>query len=77
MEYKVSKPTAAMIDAIKGVREIYSTVYKAMMENYAEEDVLKMMDGGFVGALDSLKKEIFNLMQAQIEANLDDEEDVI
>ena len=44
------------------------------MQDYSEDDVLKMMNGGFVGALDALQKEIFKLMQISIVANLDDEE---
>ena len=74
MDYKVSKPTAAMIDAVKDARSIYSKIYRALMLDYSEDDVLKMMNGGFVGALDALQEEIFKLMQISIVANLDDEE---
>ena len=74
MDYKVSKPTAAMIDAFKDARGIYNTIYRALMQDYSEDDVLKMMNGGFVGALDALQEEIFKLMQISIVANLDDEE---
>ncbi|MGM9799756.1 MAG: hypothetical protein ACI30M_03625 [Muribaculaceae bacterium] len=74
MDYKVSKATAEMIDAVKDARGIYSKIYRALMQDYSEDDVLKMMNGGFVGALDALQEEIFKLMQISIVANLDDEE---
>lgn len=74
MDYKVSKPTAEMIEAVKNARGIYGKIYRALMQDYSEDDVLKMMNGGFVGALDALQEEIFKLMQISIVANLDDEE---
>ena len=74
MDYKASKPTAEMIDAVKDARSIYNTIYRALMQDYSEDDVLKMMNGGFVGALDALQEEIFKLMRISIVANLDDEE---
>ena len=55
MDYKVSKPTAEMIDVVKDARGIYSKIYRALMQDYSEDDVLKMMNGGFVGALDAIK----------------------
>ena len=66
MDYKVSKPTAEIIDVVKDARGIYSKIYRALMQDYSEDDVLKMMNGGFKQKLDALCNEIFKLGQIEI-----------
>ena len=72
MDYKVSKPTAAMIDAVKDARGIYNTIYRALMQDYSEDDVLKMMNGGFVGALDALQDEVCKFINQSIITHVDE-----
>ena len=74
MEYQISKETAELVDAVKAVRNIHGMVYDALLKTYDEENVIKMMESGFNGALDALQEEIFKLMRISIVANLDDEE---
>lgn len=74
MEYRISNETAELVDAVKAVRNIHGMVYDALLKTYDEENVIKMMESGFNGALDALQEEIFKLMRISIVANLDDEE---
>ena len=81
MDYKVSKPTAEMIDALRTVSDLWDKVYSALSKVYSEDDVTKMMNGGlkdepggFMRAEQAMSEEIHKLLVTLIEANLDDEE---
>lgn len=58
MEYKVSRPTAELVEAFDKVDEIYTLAYSALFRLYPEDSVLKMTDGRFLSSLDAAKDEL-------------------
>ena len=40
MEYQISKETAALVDAVKAVRNIHGMVYDALLKTYDDENVI-------------------------------------
>lgn len=73
MEYKISKETVALVDAVKAVRNIYGMVYDALLKTYDEENVIKMMESGFNGALDALQNEVFKFLNQSIITHVDED----
>lgn len=74
MDYKVSKQTAEMIDALRTVTGLYSKIYDALKQVYSEDNVLALINGGFNRALLSLDEEIWKLIKILVDENLNDEE---
>ena len=73
MEYQISKETAALVDAVKAVRNIHGMVYDALMQTYDEETVVKMMESGFNGALDALQNEVCKFLNQSIITHVDED----
>ena len=73
MNYKISKETAAIVDAVKAVRNIHGMVYDALMQTYDEETVIKMMESGFNGALDALQNEVCKFLNQSIITHVDED----
>ena len=73
MNYKISKETAALVDAVKAVRNIHGMVYDALMQTYDEETVIKMMESGFNGALDALQNEVCKFLNQSIITHMDED----
>ena len=81
MDYKVSKPTAEMIDALRTASDLWGKVYSALSKVYSEYDVRNMMNGGLIGepggfmrAEQAMSEEIQKLLVTLIETNIGDEE---
>lgn len=81
MDYKVSKPTAEMIDALRTASDLWGKVYSALSKVYSEYDVRNMMNGGlngepggFMRAEQAMSEEIQKLLVTSIETNIGDEE---
>lgn len=73
MEYQISKETAALVDAVKAVRNIHGMVYDALLKTYDEENVIKMMESGFNGALDALQNEVCKFLNQSIITHVDED----
>lgn len=71
MEYQISKETAALVDAVKAVRNIHCMVYDALIKTYDEETVITMMESGFNGALDALQNEVGKFLNQSIITHVD------
>ena len=67
----MDKAMKEMLEAAQTVSGVYSKVYDALLLDYSEDDVLKMMNGGFNQKLEALCNEIFKLGQIEI---VDDDE---
>ena len=74
MNYKISKETAALVDAVKAVRNIHGMVYDVLMQTYDEETVIEMMESGFNGALDALQNEVCKFLNQSIITHVDEDE---
>lgn len=81
MDYKVSKPTAEMIDALRTTNDLWEKVYSALSKVYSEDDVMNMMNGGlkdepggFMRAEQAMSEEIHKLLVTLIRTNIGDEE---
>ena len=72
-EYQISKETAELVDAVKAVRNIHGMVYDALLKTYDEENVIKMMESGFNGALDALQNEVCKFLNQSIITHVDGE----
>ena len=72
MEYQISTETAALVDAVKAVRNIHGMVYDALLKTYYEENVIKMMESGFNGALDALQNEVCKFLNQSIITHVDE-----
>ena len=73
MEYQISKETAALVDAVKAVRNIHGMVYDVLMQTYDEETVIEMMESGFNGALDALQNEVCKFLNQSIITHVDED----
>ena len=73
MEYQISKETAALVDAVKAVRNIHGMVYDALIKTYDEETVTTMMESGFNGALDALQNEVCKFLNQSIITHVDED----
>lgn len=71
MEYRISNETAALVDAVKAVRNIHGMVYDALIKTYDEETVTTMMKSGFNGALDALQNEVGKFLNQSIITHVD------
>ena len=71
MEYRISNETAALVDAVKAVRNIHCMVYDALIKTYDEETVITMMESGFNGALDALQNEVGKFLNQSIITHVD------
>ena len=71
MEYQISKETAALVDAVKAVRNIHGMVYEALLKTYDEDNVIEMMESGFNGALDALQNEVGKFLNQSIITHVD------
>ena len=72
MEYQISKETAALVDAVKAVRNIHGMIYNALLKTYDEESVIEMMESGFNGALDALENEVCKFLNQSIITHIDE-----
>ena len=74
MESKVRKAIEELHDAHGTIAVIWEKVYNALSKVYPEDDVPKIMNGGYMRTEQDMNVEIRKLISALDRANLGDEE---